>query len=601
MRLSRWARIAAVTGIALFVLGAPVMAGVSAASGPTSPPWEPDADAAPPYGNVVFYDANGNQVTSGTNLASPFAFAVGVTAADSGAKEASLAFYNPQPATPPVPGNWTGTDEAGPTTFSPSSSLPAGTPADIAAYAPTYPVTATATADISTWLNSNVPSSTAGYANTIEVRLTDSGPRGAGNPAGTYWESDIGYNTTSSPISVDGTTVPADGWAQLFPLVSASTTSLEALPASPQVSGTQVTLTATVSPSTDAGGVQFYDNGTFLDLAATNDGTAGQYTYTYTPAIGVHSFTAEFVPNLGDETGADTATATIVGGSTSNKVPYTVTSSTPTTVTSLSPTLLGQGASKIGVTVTGTQFFTGATVTAAGITFSSVSVVNSTTITAKATVASSATLGAATVTVTDSVAGSGSCTTCLTIVAAPAVMSIKPSPVAPGTSKSVTITGSHYASGATVAGPAGVTFSKVKVVSSTKITATLKVASKVTTGKGLAVTVTNGAAGGYGVGTGKVLTIVADPTVSSITPSSLKTGTTTKGVTIKGTGFLNGVTVTGPRGVTFSKVTWVSSTKITATVKVAPGARKGKDQAITVANGAAGGDGQGSGKVLTIT
>jgi hypothetical protein len=500
MRASRWARSAVLTGISLLVLGAPLLAGVSAAAGSTSPPWEPDANAAPPYGNLLFYDANGNQVTSGSDLSSPFAFAVAVTAADTGATKATVNFYNPQPGV--VPGNWTGTSEAGPTTFSPASSLPAGTPADIVAYAPTYPVVAASTASITNWLGSNTPSTTAGYANTIEVRLTDSGPGGHGNVPGTYWESDIGYNTTSSAITVDGTSVPADGWAQLFPLVSSSTTSLAASPSSPQNSGTKVTLTATVTPSS-AGVVQFYDGTTMLGSPVKV--TAGKATMSITPAVGDHSFTASFVPTLGDETGANTATATIIGGSTSKVVPYTITAA-KVTVTKFSPTPLGRGASGIAVTVTGTGFVTGAKVAVAGITFSSVSVVNATTITAKAKVASTAAVGAATVTLTDS-AGSGSCTTCLTIVAAPTVKSITPSSVAPGTSKSATITGTGYTSGAKVTGPTGVTFSKIKVVSSTKITATMTVASSAKAGKDLSVTVTNGAAGGHGKGTGKVLTI----------------------------------------------------------------------------------------------
>ncbi|MGO9558891.1 MAG: Ig-like domain repeat protein [Acidimicrobiales bacterium] len=503
MRASLWAKSAVLTAISLLALGAPLMVGVSAASGPTNPPWEPDANAAPPYGNLVFYAADGKEVTSGTNLSSPFAFAVAVTAADTGATKATVNFYNPQPGV--VPANWTGTAETGPTTFSPAASLPAGTPADIAAYAPTYPVSATSTADISTWLSSNIPSKTTGYAKTIQVRLTDTGPRGAGNAPDTYWETDIGYNTTSSSITVDGTTVPANGWAQLFPLVSPSTTSLAASPPSPQRSGTQVTLKATVTPSSAAGVVQFYD-GTKM-LGSPVNVTAGTATMVITPAVGVHSYTAAFVPNLGDETAPNTTTATIIGGSTSKSVPYTITSSTPTvTVTKISRTRLGQGASDIGVTVTGTEFVTGAKVTVAGISFSSVKVVNSTSITAKAKVASSAKVGAATITVADS-NGSGSCTKCLTIVAAPKVKSIKPSSLKPGTSTSVTITGTGYVSGATVTGPTGVTFSKVKVVSSTRITATVKVATNAKAGKDLPVTVINGVADGKGQGTGKILTI----------------------------------------------------------------------------------------------
>ena len=154
---------------------------------------------------------------------------------------------------------------------------------------------------------------------------------------GTYWESDIGYNTTSSPITVDGTTVPANGWAQLFPLVSPDDHDPRRV-ARPALRppGTQVTLTATVTPSSAAGEVQFFD-GTTLLADSTTPGS-GSYTYSYTPAAGDHSYTADFVPKPGDETGAYTATATTIVGSTSAALAYTVGSVTSTpkvTVTSV--------------------------------------------------------------------------------------------------------------------------------------------------------------------------------------------------------------------------------------------------------------------------
>ena len=72
MRTSRWARSAVLTGISLLALGASLMVGVGASfAAATAPPWEPDGNAAAPYGNVTFYDANGNQVTSGTSLSQP--------------------------------------------------------------------------------------------------------------------------------------------------------------------------------------------------------------------------------------------------------------------------------------------------------------------------------------------------------------------------------------------------------------------------------------------------------------------------------------------------------------------------------------------------
>ena len=98
------------------------------------------------------------------------------------------------------------------------------------------------------------------------------------------------------------------------------------------------------------------------------------------------------------------------------------------------------------MTITGTNFAAGATVTFGGTAATNVVVVNSTTITAT-TPAGSA--GAVTVTVTVS-GQSGSLTNGFTYVVAPTVSSVSPNsgPTAGGTA--VTITGTNFAAGATV-------------------------------------------------------------------------------------------------------------------------------------------------------
>ena len=335
MKLTKPTLKAAVAGLlSAAIAGGGLLAFASSAfAAGTAPAWEPDANAAAPYGNITFYDASGNQVTSGTNQNSPFAYAVAGTAGDTGATKAYVSFFNPIHGT--APSGWTGTAEAGPTTFSPAASLPNGTPADIVADAPTYPVVAASTASITNWLGSNTPDTTTGYANTIQVRLTDSGSGGHGNPAGTYWESDIGYNTTSASITVDGTTVPANGWAVLFPFVTATTTILATSATGGNLTtGNPITLTATVS-GPGSGTVQFYDNGTLLANSTTPG--AGSYTYTYTPAAGPHAYTASFTPSPGNETGAGTTSATF-GLASSTSSPVTVQDTPPQigTLTTLS-------------------------------------------------------------------------------------------------------------------------------------------------------------------------------------------------------------------------------------------------------------------------
>ncbi|MGA2530746.1 MAG: Ig-like domain repeat protein [Acidimicrobiales bacterium] len=561
-------------------------------AGGSAPPFEPDPGATG-YGSLAFYDSAGNQVTSGTgDLSSPFAYVVASTAADTNAKIATVYFANPQKGV--ATGLWVTTNEAA-SQFSPASDLPSGTPADVKALAPTDPVAATSAANITSWLAANASGldTNPGYAMTIQVRLQDSGGGGAGNLGSlTYWRTDIGYNTSSSPTTVDGTTVPANGWAVLYPILADNYTTLTTSATGGNlILNSPITLTASVAPTTVSGSVQFFDNGTLLNTSTTPG--SGTYTYTYTPtATGTQDYSATFLPTSGSGSSATGVTVQVITGQ-------------PPTITEISPTPLGQGASSIPISITGTGFLAGATVSVAGsnfsssgVSFSSVSVVDSTTLTAKATVSSYTKVGPATVTVADS-AGSGSCTTCLSIVAAPSVKSIWP-PSLIGASKSVTITGASFASGAILTGPNRVTFSKVKVVSSTKITAVEKVASGAKAGKHQPITVANGVLGGDGRGSSNVLTIFAAPTVKSIVPSSLKPGAS-KAVTITGTGFESGATVTGPTRVKFSRVKVVSSTKITATVKVASNAKAAKHLSVTVINGIGDGGGRGTGKVLTIT
>ena len=141
------------------------------------------------------------------------------------------------------------------------------------------------------------------------------------------------------------------------------------------------------------------------------------------------------------------------------------------------------------------------------------------------------------------------------------------------------------------------------MVSPTKITATVKVAARAKAGKDLTVTVVNGVAGGQGRGTGKVLTIVAvaATTVKSITPSSLKPGTS-ESVTITGTGFVSGATALRSYWSDASvRSRWSVPPRSPPPRRCATGAKAGKHLTVTVINGVAGGGSRGTGKVLTIT
>ena len=134
--------------------------------------------------------------------------------------------------------------------------------------------------------------------------------------------------TPTDSAAFTGSTSPGITYVVSAPAATSTTTALSATPASPQVSGTSVSFTATVSP-TAAGTVQFKDGSTNIGTPQTvSGGQASLATSSLT--VGSHSVTATFVPT-------DPASFT---GSTSPAITYVI-SPTPaqntTTVVSASP------------------------------------------------------------------------------------------------------------------------------------------------------------------------------------------------------------------------------------------------------------------------
>ena len=224
----------------------------------------------------------------------------------------------------------------------------------------------------------------------------------------------------------------------------------------------------------------------------------------------------------------------------------------PPTVTSMAP-ISGPTAGGTGVTLTGDDFQTGATVTLGGSAATGVTVVSATNITATTPAHAE---GVVAVRVTNPDSQTGDLAGAFTYVAPPTVTSIAPSsgPTAGGTA--VTITGDKFQTGAIVA-LGGATATGVTVVSATNITATTPAHAE----GAVDVVVTNpdsqtgDLTGGY--------TYVAPPTVTSIAPTSGPIGGGTA-VTITGDKFQTGATVT-LGGSAATGVTVVSATNITAT------------------------------------
>lgn len=168
---------------------------------------------------------------------------------------------------------------------------------------------------------------------------------------------------------------------------------------------------------------------------------------------------------------------------------------------------------------------------------------------------------------------------------APILSSIAPNSGTQGTSVGVTLAGSNFQSGATVAvGGTGVSVTGVTVVSSTRITATFVIAASASTGAH-SVTVATGA-GTSASQSFTVNTPPAKPTLTSLTPNAAARGATVN-VTLKGTNFTSPATVAVQGGATsVSNVVVVSPTTITATFHVSSSAtRRSRNTSVTTSAG----------------
>jgi hypothetical protein len=170
----------------------------------------------------------------------------------------------------------------------------------------------------------------------------------------------------------------------------------------------------------------------------------------------------------------------------------------------------------------------------------------------------------------------------VTTISSPTVTSANPGSRAQGSgAQTVTITGSHFASGAsTTFSGTGVSVNSTTFKSSTELTVAITVASGATTGA-RNVTVTNPDAGSA-TGTG-VFTVNAAPTVTSTSPSSRGQGATSQTITVKGSAFASGASASFGAGVSVNSTTFKSATELTANITIEAGASTGA-RTVTVTN-----------------
>jgi polyvinyl alcohol dehydrogenase (cytochrome) len=221
---------------------------------------------------------------------------------------------------------------------------------------------------------------------------------------------------------------------------------------------------------------------------------------------------------------------------------YTVPVPGPT-ITGISPSTLHENESQT-LTITGTGFSSTPTVFVSntGVTVKSVDVVNSTTLQVTVATRSTTLLGSRNVTVVEPGPTIGYCSACLTVgPPPPAPTGVSPNDVAQGQISTVTVTGSNFEPGAKVTNANGIT-AQTTYVSSTELTAVLKVPSSVSTGS-YNVAVLNPDGGSRKCSS--CLTVTADPspTITTVSPTAVgQHGMDT--LTITGTGFTLAPTVT---------------------------------------------------------
>jgi hypothetical protein len=352
------------------------------------------------------------------------------------------------------------------------------------------------------------------------------------------------------------------------------------------------------------------------DLAVANnaDGTVSvflsQLTQSATASIsGVSGAGVETLRAISGsilpQTGGDNIVAQYAGdanfaGATSTPIVVVVSNPVPT-ITNLSPTSAAAGSAPFTLTVNGTNFVSGATVSFGGANKTTV-FVNSTQVTASILASDVASAGTPAVTVTNPAPGGGTSNALtFTINAAannptPAITTLQPASATAGSGAfTLTVNGSSFVSGAVVNfnGNARTT----TFVSATKVTAAI-LAGDVAAAGTPAVTVTNPAPGG---GTSNALTFTINaaanpvPAISTLQPASATAGSGAFTLTVNGSSFVHGAVVNFNSSA--RTTTFVSASQVTASILATDVASTGTP-AVTVTNPAPVG---GTSNALTFT
>ena len=249
-------------------------------------------------------------------------------------------------------------------------------------------------------------------------------------------------------------------------------------------------------------------------------------------------------------------------------------------VSSASRPARGQGASAAVVTLTGTDFQPGATVSAGdGVAVSDVVRVSPTAITFTATVAADAVPGPRVITVTNPDSGAGACA-CFAVTPRPLATAV--SPVTGGQGRDnvpVTLTGTGFQSGAWLSFGDDIGVSNV-TGSGDSLSATLDLTNARTGAHEITVVNQDGGAAGCDCS----YTVHVVPAITSLTPASAGAGAVRRAIAVLGANFTPAATVAfADPGITVVGSAVVDATRIDAIVSVAGDVAPGT-RGVTVTN-----------------
>ena len=272
--------------ILLVVVGFGSGTNAQAAYVSTNPPVYNNTSSPDPssIGSITLYNSSGNEVIGGSlsNLGGAI-YAVGSNSPRSGATNARLLVAVPDST------NTTASWSTGVLSAATAFPVAAGTavPSVVShSSGPVATLNGTSDGDVANFLKTATLDSTSGYAGYLQLRVVDSGGSLA---AATTW--------ATLEIAVD---IAAGTWQQVFPVPTPTTTSISAPSFNPASvpSGTQVRLTASVTPTNATGVVHFFDGTTDLGSAQYSGGAATlDATFTNTNSQGTaesHSITAAY-------------------------------------------------------------------------------------------------------------------------------------------------------------------------------------------------------------------------------------------------------------------------------------------------------------------